>query len=97
MPAQQRSQRLGSILPLLQAPLAEGDDRPAQRFVQIAVIGGVGERLRRGQLEPRVVDDVVELGDEVDRVEARRVADEKQRDREADRDPYEVLFQDFRP
>jgi hypothetical protein len=40
---------------------------------------------------------VVQLGDEVDRVEARRIADEKQRDRESDRDPYEMLFQDLRP
>jgi hypothetical protein len=40
---------------------------------------------------------MVELGDEVDGVEARRVADEKQRDREADRDPYEMLFQGLRP
>jgi hypothetical protein len=55
------------------------------------------DALRHRQVEARVVDDVVELRDEVDGVEARRVADEKQRDREADRDPYEVLFQDFRP
>jgi hypothetical protein len=40
---------------------------------------------------------VVQLGDETDRVKARRVADEKQRDREADRDPYDVLFQGLRP
>jgi hypothetical protein len=58
-----------------------------------ARIDALGHR----QVQARVVDDVVELRDEVDRVEASRVADEKQRDREADRDPYEMLFQGLRP
>jgi hypothetical protein len=52
--------------------------------------------VRHGEVQPRVVDDVVQLGDETDRVEARRVSDEEQRDREADRDPYDVLFQSLR-
>jgi hypothetical protein len=57
---------------------------------------------RHRQVQTRVVDDVVELADERElavagRVQVRRVADEKQRDREADRDPNDVLFQGLRP
>jgi hypothetical protein len=52
---------------------------------------------RHGDVQPRVVDDVVELRDEADVVEARRVAEEKERDRDANRDPDDMLFQKIRP
>ncbi|HZM34821.1 MAG TPA: hypothetical protein VFC18_10025 [Burkholderiales bacterium] len=51
-----------------------------------------------GRAQPRVVDDVVEPGDEPQlavgrRIELGRVTDEQQRDRKAKGDPYDVLFQ----
>jgi hypothetical protein len=49
--------------------------------------------VRHRHLHPRVVENIVELADEADRVLQRGVGDEKQRDREADRDPNNVLFQ----
>src|SRR5205823_9805079 len=54
---------------------------------------------RHGHRQPRVVDEVVELGDEPDRVEAERLAYQEQHDRKAETDPYEVLSQrrPFRP
>jgi hypothetical protein len=54
--------------------------------------------VRHSHAHARVVEDVVELPDEGYRVLPGGVADEEQRDREADRDPYDVLFQgyDFR-
>ena len=60
------------------------------------------EPARHREVEPRVVDDVVELAHEGQLAVARgvelgRMADEKQRDREPDRDPDEMLFQGLRP
>jgi len=57
---------------------------------------------RHRQLQPGVVDDVVELRDEGKLAVARGIklrcmADEEQRDRETNRDPYDVLFQGLRP
>ena len=54
---------------------------------------------RHGHRQPRVVDQVVELGDETARVEAKRLAYQKEHDRKAESDPYEVLSQrrPFRP
>jgi hypothetical protein len=49
--------------------------------------------VRHRHLHPRVVEDIVELADEGDGVLQRGVGNEKQRDREADRDPNDVLFQ----
>ena len=74
--------RPGPARHLLQALLVDVEDDNA------AVDGA-----RHGHVEPRVVDDVVQLGDDADAVEPGRVPDEEQRDREADRDPYDVLFQ----
>jgi hypothetical protein len=48
---------------------------------------------RHRHADARVVEDVVELPDEAYRVLQRCVAEEEQRDRKADRNPYEVLFQ----
>ncbi len=49
---------------------------------------------RHGHAQARVVDDVVDLVDEADLVVPGRVPDEEQRDRKADCDPYDVLFQE---
>ena len=56
-------------------------------------------RARHRHREARVVQDVVQLGDEADALEAQRVAHEEQHDRKAEDDPYDVLFQagPFRP
>src|SRR2546421_180628 len=54
-----------------------------------ALVDAAGHR----QAQARVVDDVVEAGNEADLVEAGGVPSEEQRNREADRDSYKVLFQ----
>jgi hypothetical protein len=48
---------------------------------------------RHRKAQARVVDEVVELRDEPDLVGAGGVPYEEQRDRKADADPYDVLFQ----
>ena len=54
---------------------------------------------RHGHHEPRIVDQVVELGDETHGVEAERRPYQEEHDRKAESDPYEVLSQrrPFRP
>src|SRR5436190_8689292 len=68
-------------------------------FIDVEDDDAVVAPARHRHREPRVVHDVVQLGDEADALDAQRIAYEEQHDRKAKPDPYEVLFQDgpFRP
>jgi hypothetical protein len=70
---------------------------PAPHFLEALLVDieyhdALVDRARHGHLQPRVVDDVVELRDERHFVPARRMADEEQHDDEPEDDADEVLL-----
>jgi hypothetical protein len=66
-------------------------------FVDIEDDDAVIDLARHGELQPVVVNDVLELGDEPYLIKLGRVPYEYQRDDEAERNPNDVLLQASSP